>query len=93
MLIMRKITFPTALVLAMALSIPAIANHDPASNRGGQHPQGYEKAHGKASSKARGQVNDWDNALEDSGPGNDGKADTTTGDPGNSLDKNQAGDQ
>ena len=77
----------------MALSIPAMANHEPETNRGGQNPQGDNRAHDKASPKARGQVHDHDLAAEDSGKGNDGTVDHVTGDPGNSKDVNQAGDK
>ena len=89
----RKATLLTTLGLAMALSSPAMALHAGESNRGGQNPMGNEKAHEKASEKARGLVHDPDLAAEDSGKGNDDTVDHVTGDPGNSLGKNQAGDK
>ena len=64
---------------------------------------GDERASARAHVVSRGQVNDTDLAAEDAGPGNDGpgrvddgSAPATspgaTGDPGNSKDVNQAGD-
>ena len=93
-MLMRKITLFAALGLAMALSTSAMADHLGPSNRGGNDPQGDNRASEMGQSKGKGQVSDIDNAAEDAGRGNG--SETTTdhddADPGNSKSVNQGGD-
>jgi hypothetical protein len=95
-MLMRKVTMLAALGLVMALSLPAMAGHLGPNNRGGQDPQGDNRANANASSHSRGQVNDIDNAAEDSGRGNGSEGCTgcagNDADPGNSKPVNQGGD-
>ena len=99
-MLMRKITVLAALGLVMALSLPAAASHLGSLNRGGQDPQGDNRANHEATHHSRGQVNDVDNAAEDAGKGNGSEDDSHDSDPGASGDtfdgpggnRNQGGD-
>ena len=61
----RKTTLLTALGPAMVLSSSTMAGHLGSLNRGGQNPQGDDRANARAHERSRGQVNDIDNAAED----------------------------
>ena len=82
----RKTTLLTALGPAMVLSSSTMAGHLGSLNRGGQNPQGDDRASARAHERSRGQVNDVDNAAEDAGRGNG------SDDPGPDADPGASGD-
>ncbi len=86
LMLMRKVTVLAALGLVMALSLPATAGHLGSLNRGGQDPQGDNRASDRAHERSRGQVNDIDNAAEDAGRGNGSDHVGSDADPGASGD-------
>ena len=90
----RRSTLLTAVGLAMVLSTSTMANNLGPSNRGGNDPQGDDRASEMGKSKGKGQVSDNDNAAEDAGRGNGSEHSTShdDADPGNSKSVNQGGD-